>query len=169
MAHGLEGGVQEGCQSLIERFWNNEGSKGILWGGLTVGLRWLPSDLEACLLPVLDGSSAWSTARYYLVHGLLVAGESYSLMCDIFMKCVDLSSKGRQVGLATASQHVEAPKVDSASPLIAQDGGSKLLRIVLVLSLVLLLAFLIEVGQALLPVSFHRGFGFGDLVASFVR
>ena len=145
-----------------------------VWTGLSVGLCWLPSgwlnDLEACLLPALDGSSAWGTARDYLVHGLLIAGVSYSLMRGLSIKCGDLSSEDPQSELATPNSTAESSNAGtaSASSPIVTGRGSKVARIVLVLSLVLLLAFLIEVGQALLPVSFHRGFGFGDLVASFV-
>lgn len=143
-----------------------------LWGGLAVVVCWLPSGflkaLEAWLLSPHDLNSwwllAWRRSGEYLVHALLMGFVSYSMMRAISVERGG-QAEGSREKLESATD-LGGAKLSGHSGLGLARRRSRLLRIVTAVTASLFLALLIEWGQALLPESFHRGFAWGDLLAS---
>lgn len=153
----------------------------LVWVVSSAGLCWMPSGwlvgVGAWFGSASDGPSGWGAfwreGRDYVAHGILMAGVGYSLVKALFChpKSVDHAAeedkRGPRFSLVNQGEGNREPK--EALKLLAFGWWCSRGRgVFVVLLFVFFFAFLIEVGQALLPVSFQRGFSWGDLAASMI-
>ena len=142
----------------------------LLWISLAGGLCLIPSvwltDLEGALVPATRGSSKaallWREAREPLAHGLLMMGVGYSLM-RLLSARLAISQVEDGSGECGANLAPISPIVDKSPSQVPEEKSLCFLMLFrggffITACYVMVLAILIEGGQALLPAWFGRGY-----------
>ena len=126
---------------------------------------WL-TDLEGALVPATKGSSKaalpWRGAREPLAHGLLMFGVGYSLM-RLLSARLAISQVEDGSGECGANLAPISPIVDKSPSQVPEEKSLCFLMLFrggffITACYVMVLAILIEGGQALLPAWFGRGY-----------